>query len=411
MKSLIMEGVNINQLSKDGTSCLHISSDQMTLPLLESGANVFLTDKNGRLPIHTKAQNGQLESVRLLIANNSPINIQDDSGLTPLFFAVASGHDLVVSLLIQSGAQVHTRLSFPICVRCLEVRIPGDDSRRIEGISLLHIAAMLPRLNVDVFKSLVDAGLDINSRTERGTTPLIFAIFWQSDGKEFICSQIHPTFNKRESKEIVFIVQHLLNRGADVNAYNINQLGPLHHAAKQNFTQIAKALLDHGAQVDCTTTEGWTPLHIAAGENATEFATLLLEYGAQVDFKTSRGFTPLHKAAGTNAIDVAKVLLEYGAQTDSKDQLGWTPLHIAAQENAVDVAKVLLEYGAQVGATDLDGYTPLHIAAQNNAVDVANVLLENGASRRLRTVFGETPLTIAKRRNSKEVEKRLQAAH
>ena len=55
--------------------------------------------------LHFATENGDFESVPLLIQNGAEINAKDNQQATPLHFAVRSGNYEVVDLLLKNGAR------------------------------------------------------------------------------------------------------------------------------------------------------------------------------------------------------------------------------------------------------------------------------------------------------------------
>lgn len=53
--------------------------------LLESGMNVNAVSKQGRSALHISAGRGQVESVKLLLSHHAEVDILDEFGDTPLF--------------------------------------------------------------------------------------------------------------------------------------------------------------------------------------------------------------------------------------------------------------------------------------------------------------------------------------
>ncbi|WP_338036054.1 ankyrin repeat domain-containing protein [Halorhodospira abdelmalekii] len=85
-------------------------------------------------------------------------------------------------------------------------------------------------------------------------------------------------------------------------------------------------LLDRGANVDARNVEGWTALMAAAlhGESGTVEA--LLAHGAEVEARDGFGWEAMMFAACFNSPSVAETLLAHGADVDARTSLGETPL-------------------------------------------------------------------------------------
>ncbi len=73
--------------------------------LLERGANPSLGDKAGWTPLHFATYFGvSTEIVTALLAKGADINARNDRGITALYFASATGHELQVKVLLEHGA-------------------------------------------------------------------------------------------------------------------------------------------------------------------------------------------------------------------------------------------------------------------------------------------------------------------
>jgi uncharacterized protein len=106
--------------------------------------------------------------------------------------------------------------------------------------------------------ALLDAGLPLASRNERGDSLLMLASY----------------LGHLEATRL------LLARGADPEQANASGQTPLAGAAFKGGTDIARALLDAGAKVDGAGPDGKTPLMFAAMFDKLEMVELLLQRGA-----------------------------------------------------------------------------------------------------------------------------------
>ena len=76
----------------------------------------------------------------------------------------------------------------------------------------------------------------------------------------------------------------------------LDQLYPLHAAARDNNHQLLRSLLTAGAKVDQMTKASETPLYWAAKKNAVDCVTVLLAHGADPTVAIEDGETPLQRA-------------------------------------------------------------------------------------------------------------------
>ncbi len=128
---------------------------------------------------------------------------------------------------------------------------------------------------------------------------------WTPDG----WTALHLNFNNLE------VAKSLIDAGADLNLNSRNKLNatPLQGAAANNWIELARLYLSRGANVNCRSEEGTSPLAEAAGNGFLDFAKLLLEYHADVNQKDDNGKTPLTIAMEYKQDEVAKLLRDHGA--------------------------------------------------------------------------------------------------
>jgi hypothetical protein len=134
---------------------------------------------------------------------------------------------------------------------------------------------------------------------------------------------------------------------------------PLQEAVSRGDEEAIKRLILQGANVHMEF-DGRTPLHIAARQGQTAVAKLLIANGAYVDeAEASDLHKPLYDAAKNGHISVAQLLLTEGANVNARAAKGYTPLHVVALGGHVDVVKLLLSNGADVHAKTDSGERPL----------------------------------------------------
>ena len=71
--------------------------------------NSPLDDKSGTRAIHIACKNGDRDRIRELMKRNCFLNQKDSKGCTALMLAAAAGHDKIVKLIVDSGADVRMK--------------------------------------------------------------------------------------------------------------------------------------------------------------------------------------------------------------------------------------------------------------------------------------------------------------
>ena len=338
-----------------------------------------LADKKdilGRTPLRYAAWSGHEAVVRLLFDHGAEVDAQDEDETTALMAAADSGHEAVVRLLLDRGADV--------------------DAQDKNGRTALMWAANSG--HEAVVRLLLDRGVDVDAQDKNGRT----ALMWAADsGHEAVVRLLLDRGAEVDAQDQggitalmgaawlghVAVVRLLLNRGAEVDAQDQEGVTALMGAARSGYEAVMRLLLDRGANVDVQRKDGGTALmaaaslghEVAAWSGHEAVVRLLLDRGAEVDVQDQEGGTALMAAAWSGHVAMVRLLLNRGAEVDAQDQEGVTALMGAAGSGHEAAVRLLLDRGADVDAQDKGGGTALMAAAGSGHEAVVVLLLDRGA--------------------------------
>lgn len=115
--------------------------------------------------------------------------------------------------------------------------------------------AMLQGKSVNEIEQLIQNGSDVNYKTTKGLSPLKFAL--KENNKAYINLLFkhnvdfgklkNPLFKAIEYDVDVEVVQQLIDRGNNVNGFDISEKPLLFHAAKNASLNVIKLLIENGA--------------------------------------------------------------------------------------------------------------------------------------------------------------------
>ena len=399
-------------------------------------------DNKGRTLLSCEAGEGHARVVSLLLDTNKvDINLKDTNGLTPLARAAENGHEIVVGLLLQEGAEKGTRdcdgrtpLSraaengHEAVVQLLLSKSTKNEtkdknsqmrlSRAIRYMNMLRFDKQIGKdtKDQDSQTPLLNAAKEIEWKDRLNRTPLSWAA---TGGHEAVVKLLLNQGAEVESKDKdgrtplsraatnghEAVVKLLLKQGAEVESKDRHGERPLSWAAMNGHETVVKLLLEQGAKVESKDKYGQTPLSWAAKKGHVAVVKLLLDQGAKVEPKDEDGLTPLFRAATNGHEAIVRLLLDQGAEVESKDKDDRTPLSWAAMNGHEAVVRQLLVQGAEVESKDKDGRTPLSWAAMNGNKIVVKLLLEQGAEIESKDEQGETPLSWAAKNGHRAIAK------
>ena len=396
-RELVKAGADINAQDNDGNTplicaCME-AKEETVLWLLKAGADYKILNNEGKNAKDIATQKGysraleqkgaddtllqacknnQSRAVQVLLKGGNPeVNIQDESGSTPLIYACKNNAPGIVKLLIDNGADVNI----------------SDQ----ENHTPLHFAAALG--SAAIINLLVKAGADVNYADSNGSTPLMFMA---KNGRVSIALNYikNPEVDVRiknnqnatavtyaiASKQMQLVKALLPCLGEDVDDADINGNTLLHYACYFGQLEIVKLLLETSRDsINKATDEGETPLIMAVRSSNFVIAKLLLEAGAAADCSNLNGLTPLHLVALDGNIFMGKLLLEAGADIDEKTKEGQTPLMYALTERKAEFAEFLIEKGADVNAVDNGQFSVMYYATDAELPQIVELLLKAGA--------------------------------
>ncbi|MDP0589957.1 MAG: ankyrin repeat domain-containing protein [Candidatus Endonucleobacter bathymodioli] len=338
---------------------------------------------------------GNNKLIELLIESGAKVNILNADQYMPLHKAVRYGEIEIVKILLNAGADVnHKCLSIHILdgrgnVRETFCPIPSD------FITPLQIAIL--SADFEIVQILLNKKANPNAFIKCKYTPFDMAVRVNSND----------------------ILTELILAGAKMSTKNLWNGRMLQNAvATSRSPEVIQTIISNGAQdsIDLAPFDGYAPLSTAVRNKSNDLVKVLINNGADLNWRYSNGDRPLHMAAyGINEetivdrknIDIFEILINARVDVNCQNQHGLTPLMIIVKKprrldesnDTIDTIKLiismLLSKGADINMIDEKGYTALHHAAKHGNSDFATLLVNYGANPNIKNSEGYTAVQCA----------------
>ncbi|KTF77129.1 hypothetical protein cypCar_00047774, partial [Cyprinus carpio] len=113
----------------------------------------------------------------------------------------------------------------------------------------------------------------ISQNSSQDEKPSLIKAIFNSDADE-----VRSLIFKKEDVNVQ-MVQLLVSRGANINAFDKKDRRAVHWAAYMGHLEVMKLLVSHGAEVCCKDKKSYSPLHAAASSGMINVVKYLLHLG------------------------------------------------------------------------------------------------------------------------------------
>jgi len=257
--------------------------------LIEHDCVLTYIDDNGRTILHYVVDHNYINALELLLNYNtysigeSIVNIRDNNGNIPIYYAIKYKNEKIISLLLKFESNVNLL-----------------NNTNKNG---LHFA--INTKSIEICKMIINNITDKKSYYETYDPPLFTAI-------------------KLKHYDIVKL---LLDNEFNPNVVNVNTtLSALHMAAVINDISIFKLLLSYGANINNQNNDGESPFFWLLEDNKALILSNDLYENVQFNLVDKYGNTVLHHLFSnyTDDIDLEKIILKTNLVNQNVDGINCT---------------------------------------------------------------------------------------
>jgi ankyrin repeat protein len=333
---LIEAGININAKDNRGRSALSFAAAQdnikMVQQLIDMGADV---SSKKEMALFAAAETGNVDVVKLLLANNADVNVKSGWKRTALMTASKKGHIEIVRLLVAAGADLDCK----------------EDGWR--DMTALHYAIKEGHTEIALF--LIERGADITSKDHHRKTALDYAFKY----KHFDVAK--ALFEK--SMEL------------DIDSLRQNEI-LLSLAFACGRTDVVKRFIEGDGDIKARILGDGTYLMLVSAGNdwVDEMARDNLSEEERAKLLT------FISSDVNSHLNIIRMLLKEGVDINAVDENGETALMIAIRAGAdIEIVRLLIENKADLNMKDKHGETALSLAVRKGHDEIAQLLRDNGA--------------------------------
>ncbi|GAP89886.1 putative ankyrin repeat protein [Rosellinia necatrix] len=327
--------------------------------LHDHGCDVNSISRDGKSPLHLAAENGQLGAADELLGLGAEIKI-DKHELSPLDYAYRTGNLELINTLKSRSKNAKFSMN----------QLKRKDIATMSDSFYHH----LHKGDLDACEILITSGLSIDSEMRKPcpVTPLMLSL---------------------HERMPYMTVEWLLTKGAKVSiVFEKTDMQPYATALEAAIAEkdyhtllppLLRRYLQEGGDFSCLKQ---TPLLVAMERRNYKgleiFLTELNQLSYNVKLVVNQralicGKTALHWAADQDSINAATLLIDNGANLELTDFEGYTPLHYAARSGSIKVLELLIKLGACLEPlSSVKRRTPLMLACLFGHVEVLNRLLK-----------------------------------
>eukprot|EP00598_Pedospumella_elongata_P014451 CAMPEP_0185012298 /NCGR_PEP_ID=MMETSP1098-20130426/98228_1 /TAXON_ID=89044 /ORGANISM="Spumella elongata, Strain CCAP 955/1" /LENGTH=906 /DNA_ID=CAMNT_0027541353 /DNA_START=82 /DNA_END=2803 /DNA_ORIENTATION=+ len=310
--SAFMLATSSNEVLTKVNGAAQVGNFALVRRLLKKGADVHFVEnkKLGYNALHYAAFNGHKDVIQELLNAGADVNAVTTDNYSAFMLATLGGFTEVVEMLLQT-----TQPDLTVTTK--------DESQPHNGLTCLHLAVMSG--NNDIVFMLLSQGANAKAVTnmgysvlhlaaELGHTPILSTLLSESVSIDRLQrtvlgnTALHLAVASGVRKSVAKLLQH---SKAYIDVPDPDGYTALHMAVSYQLPYIVELLLDNGANVNTQSTTGQTPIMEAVIQGENVMVEMLTRNRADVTIPDHTGTTPLIAAAAAGDEENVRSILNH----------------------------------------------------------------------------------------------------
>jgi len=407
---------------------IEMGKEKISRCLIERGLDVRLLEGKQIEKIIHKHENDLL---KFIIPKFYDVNKKDNSGETPLMYAIKSKNVDIMNYLREQGADdrheshYHTILTLTIQNQDLNILQwlvdHGANVNQVNSIGNTALTEAIRGKKETLVKYLIDHGAQVNQEPEFGDRHLISAIKtksikiveWLVDSGIILTPNetYYPLLETVKTQNLEMVKSIIEKGGAETNINEEeDQKGntPLIVAINNNSLNILQYLMNHGADIHKKNKWGISPFIMAMRQDNTKIIEIIRKNSCSSSHENCDEEVEEKEIANDVFVSIVqgnlenlKHLVNNGTDLNMiKDENDKSPLIYAIEKENIDIVKYIISCGVDINSQDKDKKIPLIYAIEHDHLAMVNYLIENGADVNYNPPNKLCPLMYALEKNN-----------
>ena len=288
----VEHGLEVDKIHEDGRTSLQKEIESKNFAnvefLLNCGADVNICDEFGKNIIYREILKGysNYKMIDFLVFHGANIDARDSDEKNIVddiveIIAMQKGFKKISTSLLSA---VKSEEKYDVLLKKVLTYKPNIEAQRSNGTNILF--DMVLYNDFETLKIIINYGLNLNIKDERGYTPLMHLV---EDGLRLK--------EKRERESFLERLVYFLKYRVNVDIQDNDGKTVIHKAVMSNDLIVVEKLLTKKADLSIKDNHGRTALHHTQWHGNYKIARWLIASGADINMPDSSGFTLLNYAA------------------------------------------------------------------------------------------------------------------